>query len=670
MLQRSNELSAAPDYHFRYRPDIDGLRAVAVLLVVLFHTGLGFSGGYVGVDVFFVISGYLITGLVLHQQARGTFSMVEFWKRRVRRILPAATLVVVVTLLAGFFLLLPQDLAELAESAIYQQLMAANIYFWHNTGYFDGPAHLKPLLHTWSLAVEEQFYLVYPLVLVCCSRLSQPTRVMLLILAAGLSFALAAVMVARHPGATFYSLPTRAWELLLGGILAACPAVMLHRRWQAEFFGALGLALIGIAGLTYDADTTFPGPNALIPCLGAAMVIAAGNVDGTTVGRWLAKPPVVFVGLISYSLYLWHWPLLVYQRYWYGDQIDLTGRLAVLVAMFALAILSWRFVEGPFRTSPLLTRLSGRSLATAVGVSMVLVVGAATQTLRAEGYPARMPAKVLAIIKDSSRPQDLKALDRDAAACDKDELPSIGHRDATLPISFVLWGDSHARALVNLCDELGKQHRLRGVVATRSGTPPLLNPTPEEAPVDAQKWNEAVLRFLRRNRVEHVIIVSRWSVCVRTRQGEDASGLAASLAHTIDALSEMGIRPWILMQVPEQLKNPQHELALAAWSGGDIPVGVTAEQHAAASQTVVQAFTDSQIDPSLILNPLAYCFDAQNRSRIGSASRSFYRDDDHLSDAGALHLIQPVLKPVFESIATQLGVVSDSGKTAPADAVP
>ena len=224
--------------------------------------------------------------------------MTEFWKRRIRRILPVATLVVAVTLAAGYFLLLPHDLKDLAESAIYQQLMAANFYFWHHTGYFDGPAELKPLLHTWSLAVEEQFYLAYPVILILLSRLSRVGLLAALSLAALLSFVLSAIMVAKHSGATFYALPTRAWELLLGSILAAWPSVLNWKHWFTELVGLAGMAMIIGAGLFFDSATTFPGPNALVPCLGTVMVIAAGMSNTNVTQRLLSCRPIVFLSLI------------------------------------------------------------------------------------------------------------------------------------------------------------------------------------------------------------------------------------------------------------------------------------------------------------------------------------------------------------------------------------
>lgn len=634
---------------FRYRADVDGLRAVAVLMVLFFHAGFGFTGGYVGVDVFFVISGFLITGLILQQQSRGTFRMTEFWKRRIRRILPVATLVVAVTLAAGYFLLLPHDLKDLAESAIYQQLMAANFYFWHHTGYFDGPAELKPLLHTWSLAVEEQFYLAYPVILILLSRLSRVGLLAALSLAALLSFVLSAIMVAKHSGATFYALPTRAWELLLGSILAAWPSVLNWKHWFTELVGLAGMAMIIGAGLFFDSATTFPGPNALVPCLGTVMVIAAGMSNTNVTQRLLSCRPIVFIGLVSYSLYLWHWPLLTFQRYWFGDHIAAVYRLGGVLASFALAVLSWRYVETPFRTGKGKKEVSGRTITIAVMASTIVMLGLGIWTLRSEGYPQRMPAAVLTIIEDSTGSSERKAMNSEAITCNLDRLPLLGETQPDAPISFVLWGDSHALAVAKLCDKLGKDFGIQGALATKSGTAALLGQSQFEQ--EAIEWNDAVLAYMLRNKVDNAIIVSRWSVCAQAGDQEEMDRFAKALDHTVQSLSEKGIRVWIMMQVPEQLENPQKELALAAWSGRSTPVGITREQHAEIQQPVTAAFSD--FDSSIVLSPDAFCFDSEGRSRIGSSGNSFYRDDDHLSEVGTLELIQPLLRPVFVLIADQ-----------------
>ena len=232
----------------KYRPDVDGLRAVAVMLVLLYHGGLGFSGGYVGVYVFFVISGFLITGLILKEQKAGTFSLRGFWARRIRRIIPAAATMALVTLAAGYFLLFPSDYEELGRSAVAQQLLVSNIFFWRHTGYFAGASELKPLLHTWSLAVEEQFYLGYPFLLLLLARFKRRMAFGVLVGLALASLAVAEYGVWNHPSPTFFFLPTRAWELLLGALICFLPEPVRVRPRLLAAATLLSLGAILAAG--------------------------------------------------------------------------------------------------------------------------------------------------------------------------------------------------------------------------------------------------------------------------------------------------------------------------------------------------------------------------------------------------------------------------------------
>src|SRR6056297_20083 len=335
-----------------YRADIDGLRALAVLPVLAFHAGLApFSGGFVGVDVFFVISGYLIAGLILPRIRAGRFSLLEFYERRARRLLPALFVVMAVSGALAAALFLPAELREFGQSAVAATLFASNVLFSRETGYFETEAALKPLLHTWSLGVEEQFYLLFPLLLMALAarRAGRVALVPVLAALALASLALAAWAVPRAPAFAFYLLPTRLWELMLGALLAVAPLPALRRRAVREAAAAAGLAAILWAMLRYSEATPFPGPAALLPCLGAALVIHAGASGPTAVSRALSLGPVVFVGLISYALYLWHWPVLVFAEYAAVRELTTVETGAALALSGVLAALTWRFVERPFR---------------------------------------------------------------------------------------------------------------------------------------------------------------------------------------------------------------------------------------------------------------------------------------------------------------------------------
>lgn len=305
--------------NFRYRPEIDGLRAIAVVVVVLYHAGLGTTGGFVGVDVFFVISGFLITSLILKDLEAGTFTLAGFWERRIRRIMPALSCLILATLMAGWIVLLPSDYVALGRSAFFQGLFAANIYFWRNTGYFDGVAEEEPLLHTWSLAVEEQFYLIFPLLMVGLFALPRFRRRGALLSFFGLCIVLSLGVsvwgVVNRPVATFYLLPTRAWELLLGASVAVLPGPAVIAG--PGFAGRLRLAngfreVLSVAALMgilvpcwlYTSATPFPGLAAAPPCMAAGLFIwVTGRRHPESrlplAARFLSARPVVFVGLIS-----------------------------------------------------------------------------------------------------------------------------------------------------------------------------------------------------------------------------------------------------------------------------------------------------------------------------------------------------------------------------------
>lgn len=316
----------------KYRPDVDGLRAISVLAVLIFHYDLGAPGGFVGVDVFFVISGYVITMKIYAEMQRGEYTIAGFYDGRVRRILPAALLTIVTTLATGYFLLLPDEFTDLGNSAAYAAAGLANFWFWEVTGgYFDKSADMMPLLHMWSLGIEEQFYIVWPVLLALTIRFSgQSTRwiVAVLVLIIAGSFAASVSAVPGNAHSAFYLLPYRAWELALGALLAFAPAI--QNRPASEALSVIGLGLIGYAIFGLTSTSAFPGANALWPCLGAALFMARPGVHVPVFNRLLSTRIPVFLGKISFSLYLWHWPLIVLGRQWApGGVLSLPGQLSI-----------------------------------------------------------------------------------------------------------------------------------------------------------------------------------------------------------------------------------------------------------------------------------------------------------------------------------------------------
>jgi peptidoglycan/LPS O-acetylase OafA/YrhL len=383
-------LKPKPSSSQDYRADIDGLRAVAVILVVLYHLRTAkCTGGFIGVDTFFVISGYLISSHIITDVDAGRFSLTDFYERRIRRIFPALIALLFAVTIVGCLTLLPTEVKACAKSMLAALFSVSNFYFWRHMGYFDATNGVSPLLHTWSLAVEEQFYLILPLLLKLLRRLPRPKLVLVISLIALASLVASSIGAARSDSAAFYLLHSRAWELLLGTLLALCPIRFAIPGWLRNLAAFLGLSLIVGLGFAYTDDTPFPGLAALGPCLGTALVIWAGfgpSHRKTLAARLLSVPPMRLIGLISYSLYLWHWPLIVFARTDTDLSTDISPRLLKLCLLglsFGLAFLSWRFVELPFRYGrfrPSRPRLfgiafAGAGLLAAVAVSLIYFNG-------------------------------------------------------------------------------------------------------------------------------------------------------------------------------------------------------------------------------------------------------------------------------------------------------
>ena len=335
-----------------YRREIDGLRALAVLPVILFHAGFEtFSGGFVGVDVFFVISGYLITTIILAELEQGKFSIVNFYERRARRILPALFLVMLVCIPFAWFWLLPSDMKDFSQSLVAVSVFASNILFWRESGYFDTAAELKPLLHTWSLAVEEQYYVLLPLFLMLFWKFGKRWILVMLALVFAASLFVAQWAAYAKPAAAFYLLPTRGWELLIGAFAAFYLSQANRKdfsRGLSEAAGWLGVVLIMHAVFAYSKTTPFPGFYAFVPTIGAVLIILFATQQ-TSVGKFVGNKAFVGVGLISYSAYLWHQPLFSFYRHlFFLEDSKVIYALLACVA-FIFAYFSWRFVEQPFR---------------------------------------------------------------------------------------------------------------------------------------------------------------------------------------------------------------------------------------------------------------------------------------------------------------------------------
>lgn len=367
------------------RHEIDGLRSIAVLPVILFHAGIGiFRGGFVGVDVFFVISGYLITSLILLEQQSGSFSLARFYERRARRILPALFLVMLICIPLSWALMSPAQMKFFSRSLIHVSLFTSNMFFGDNSGYFDMASSAKPLLHTWSLAIEEQFYLLFPLLLMLTAQWKRFHRVGMLIFLALLSLAVSYWMSEHDRGKAFYFFPARIWELLIGSLIAFYLLSRSHGEplWRSNLLGAAGIGMLAIAICSYSENTPYPSLYALLPTIGAALIIIYATAD-TIVGKILCTRLLTSMGLISYSAYLWHYPIFSFLHIHGITDFSLSLSSALIALTLLLAYASWRYVEQPFRDAG---RVPRKPLLYTFAAALCILVALGTAGRITKGY--------------------------------------------------------------------------------------------------------------------------------------------------------------------------------------------------------------------------------------------------------------------------------------------
>ena len=520
----------------KYRPDIDGLRAVAVLSVLASHLGLERAkGGFVGVDVFFVISGYLISSIILTDIAEGHFSIVAFYERRIRRIFPALFCVLFVSTIFALIYLLPIELVDYSNSMLAATFSCSNFYFWQHSDYFSSPT-LNPLLHTWSLAVEEQFYILFPIFLLLVRGFFRRRFKTSISVLWTVSFLLSIVVVHYDRSTAFYMPYTRAWELLTGTLLSLKLFPRMNSAWVRNLATLAGGAMIIYPVLFYTPATPFPGLAALVPCLGSVLIIGPGESGSSLAGAALSWRPIVFVGLISYSLYLWHWPVIVLS--WMGllispahlmalglpkvFTISRLYRMAVVGVSFVLAVLSYKFVEKPFRSGSL--RLTGRPLfATAAGV-MLLFAAFSLSTRLAGGYEARFSPQAVQLGSYLNRRREVGNPARHGIChiLDSDRFENFNqdiclHQEPEKE-NYLLLGDSHAAYLwPGLSSDLAGANIMQ---ATAMGCKPFIHPV---GPGDCTKLMGFIYQsYLPAHPVQGLLLQVRWEQSDLKGLGETA----------------------------------------------------------------------------------------------------------------------------------------------------
>ena len=665
----------------QHRPEIDGLRALAVLPVILFHAGFGLvGGGYVGVDVFFVISGYLITSIIVGDLRAGRFSIVRFYERRARRILPALFFVMAACLPAAWLWLLPHETVAFGKSLVSVSVFLSNVLFWRTSGYFDLAADEKPLLHTWSLGVEEQFYIIFPLLLAACWRLGVRRLVGLLVVLALLSLLASEWALQRWAVASFFLAPFRAWELLAGSLLALAGAGAWPKQaqaalpaWARQIPGVLALALIVVPVFCYDASTPFPGLRAVPPVLGTVLMLAFVRPD-CGVGRLLTLRPVLWVGTISYSAYLWHQPLLAFARLGSASETPawVFGGLAALSLL--LGHLSWRFVEAPFRAG---SRWSREAVFTGSAVLTAVFIGCGALLVVTRGLPQRWSATTAALVAPpKTRIESCPAVDDWLQVC------PIGQPGK--PAEVVLLGDSHADALASTLDDTLRRAGKGGVVVHTTCHPiaglfDSREPTTPERIAYCAEADRHLLARVARPEVRGVLLAVRWTVRLypmgdridapafdnheggierdspwRRNLAMDDSGQLSDgagakqrrLAQYLTALA--ALRPTVVLDpVPEVGWTPPRLNLLAVVAGHPPPalLSTSWERYLARNAVALELLHALTLPNLLHSRPQALLCNtmAPGRCVVQAGGALYYADDDHLSVRGAQPVVDDML---------------------------
>lgn len=655
-----------------YRREIDGLRALAVLPVILFHAGFQtFSGGFVGVDIFFVISGYLITSIILAEIEAGTFTLANFYERRARRIMPALFVLMALCLPFAWLWLLPQDMKSFSQSLVAVSVFASNVLFWRTSGYFETAAELKPLLHTWSLAVEEQYYLLFPLFVLLTWRLGKTWILKSLFAVFIVSLAAAHWGATTHPVFTFFLLPTRGWELLIGGFIAFYFSLghkQLSHKWLNELGSLIGVALIAYSIFSFDSKTPFPSLYTLVPTVGAALIIFF-TTPQTSTGKLLGSQLFVGVGLISYSAYLYHQPLLAFAKHRSIDEpsSQLIGLL--LAATFLLAYFSWRFVEAPFRNKQRITRKQLFTFCVLASFAFAFfgLIGHLNK-----GYKFRLSDEVLAYTNIQKEHEEL----RDDKGCNLSEtnfeLASCVKGDKSKIPKFALVGDSHAVALAFELDKSFSEVGFSFLQYTKNGCPfaPLFHHSQNE---NCDKFQSAYLKDFESNNVETYIIAGRWAYYLsdsgfnNEEGGVEGRGLfdfysanevppdsphsirKASILNAyskgISKLLSAGKRVVLIYPIPEQGWDIPLLAAKANYLGSEFQKnGVKKDVIERRYSEVVSLFDSFGENKNLVRIFPTKIFCDENRCASSLKGVPLYYDDDHLSNEGAKLVVKEILK--------------------------
>lgn len=670
----------------KYRAEIDGLRAIAVVPVILFHAGFEtFSGGFIGVDVFFVISGYLITTIIIQELQDGNFSLSHFYNRRVRRIFPALAAMTLICVPLAWIWLPPSEMNEFSQSLIGVATFSSNFFFWQQSGYFDTAAELKPLLHTWSLAVEEQYYIIFPFAMLLFWRFGKTVPCSLCLLAFVVSLGLAQWATVNATTANFFLLPTRGWELLLGVFCAFYLQWQVQGQnenisalWVRQALSILGLGMILFAVLCFNVATPTPSLWTLIPTVGATLIILYAN-SGTWVKILLGNQMLVWLGLISYSAYLWHQPIFVFYRYSTLVEPSVAIMLVLSTASLLAGWLSWRFIERPFRIKGYIPTKIVYGLASLFCISIILI---GVQGYRSNGFPDRSFVELTPNLEWASLGAKIRAR---GEVCEMDILPGTNYvlgcefGDTNSDQTIVLYGDSHAQALSYALDRTLLQNKIKGIRLDVYDCEniPYLRQNGNLMTKDCDKRYEEFLSYVE-NLSTDVVLLNRWTFKLYPLRGYDVTmphrnsagnvenedyreyAIYHNAALSYDAetkekylkifvekLADVSDALYLVYPVPEMAIDISRANILHRNRTGQIleNISIPYSDYQSRNEFVLSVFDSLTAENIVQIRPAdIFCKDfEEGRCFAQYKSIPFYLDDDHLSDVGAQMVVDRVL---------------------------
>ncbi len=665
-----------------YKPQIDGLRALAVIPVILFHAGLeAFEGGFVGVDIFFVISGYLITKLILEDIYNKKFNLNNFYLRRARRLLPALFVVILITIPFSIILMSSNQLIYYSKQIFSVIFFISNLFFWQNSGYFDPESDLQPLLHTWSLAVEEQFYIFFPILLILIVKYFRKKLIFILITIALLSLFLSQIggnfkinnLSSSFPflvlpfdffwqagSANFYLPFGRVWELLLGSLIAFfIRKKNIKEKKINNFFSIAGFFLIIISIFFYSKDIQYPSVFTLLPCLGTALIIIYTDKK-TLLFKILTYRPIVFLGLVSYSLYLWHQPVFSFSKIYLGTELHVFVIFFLLIVSFILSLFSWRYIEQPFRNKKIINNKNFIKILL-IFISTLVFLASLMYLGKINSIKKKLPE---AINQSFSVSNNNHCFGLEGSHLKKSEkwYCEVGNNKAA--ISFIVIGDSHASASIPGFEIAAIKKNTKGIVAGYAGCPGLLSIQsirPDNKIKDCLMLSKKIFNYVKEKKIKNIFFVSRWNYYTGdeynrnefqpitssdnlfSNKKNSKKDFIKGLEYTIKSYNDIDVKPIFVYQAPLQLYDPEF-VYLNAYDFNNNKIdlnklekfSVNLKKNLDSQKFIrknIQILKKSNYNIKEIdLNDL---FCNKVKCLIGNEKNSFYGDNDHLSKEGA-----------------------------------